>query len=336
MLTEKQNYLKAMRGEVPEWVPRNLVPSPGHPPASAWMAPGFLNERRTPQGGFDIWGVEYVVTEETGYMALPKPGVFILDEIEHWRDVIKAPDISGINWEDMAKNDLKNVDREQTAVGMAIHVGYFQQLCNFMGFTNGLCALYEDPDEVLAMFEYMNKFYMEVSRKALEYYKPDYWCITDDTATATNPFISKEMYRKLVKPYHAREASVAVNAGLPVDMHNCGRCEDFIDDWLDLGVRCWNPAQVVNDLKGIKKKYGNRLVLEGCWDSQGPAGWPGASEELVRSEVRRTIDTFAPGGGYIFWASTYGAPDDEEFKRRSGWITDEYDKYGRAFYQKQI
>lgn len=126
----------------------------------------------------------------------------------------------------------------------------------------------EEPDEVMELFEYMNKFYMEVSAKAMEYYKPDVWCITDDTATATNPFISVEMYREMVKPFHTREASFAKNIGMPIDMHDCGRCEDFIEDWLDFGVTCWNPAQVMNDLKGIKEKYGNRLVLEGCWDSQ--------------------------------------------------------------------
>ena len=88
MLTEKENLLMALRGEVPEWVPRNMYPSPGHPPASAGAGPSFLNARRTPQGGFDIWGVEFVTTKDTGGMAIPKPGRFILDDITKWRDVI--------------------------------------------------------------------------------------------------------------------------------------------------------------------------------------------------------------------------------------------------------
>ena len=90
----------------------------------------------------------------------------------------------------------------------------------------------------------------------------------------------------------------------------------------------------MNDLVGIKKKYGNRLVLEGCWDSSGPAGWPGTPEKVVRAEVRKCIDTFAPGGGFVFWASTYGAPDDEEIKNKARWIAEEYDSYGRNFYKK--
>ena len=120
MLTEKENYLMALAGEVPEWVPRNLVASPGHAPASTAVTPGFLNARRNKGAGFDIWGVEYVTTKETGYQALPKPGQFILDDITKWRDVIKAPDISDIDWEAMAKKDMEKIDRSQTAVRMRL------------------------------------------------------------------------------------------------------------------------------------------------------------------------------------------------------------------------
>jgi hypothetical protein len=110
-------------------------------------------------------------------------------------------------------------------------------------------------------------------------------------------------------------------------MHNCGRCEDFIDDWMDYGVGSWNPAQVTNDLDAIKKKYGNKMVLIGCWDSQGPAGWPGASEALVRQTVRDTIDRHAAGGGFMFWGSIYGAKDDPEPENRKRWMTEEYEAY---------
>ena len=162
MLTEKENLLMALRGEVPEWVPRNMYPSPGHPPASAGCGPSFLNARRTPPGGFDIWGVEFVTTKDTGGMAIPKPGRFILDDITKWRDVIKAPDISDIDWETMAKKDLARIDRNQTAVSAMVHVGYFQSLCNFMGFNEGLMAMIEEPEEVYELFEYMSSFWVQI------------------------------------------------------------------------------------------------------------------------------------------------------------------------------
>ena len=334
-ITGKENFMMFVRGEQPAWIPRyTAFPDQytKYAPAMLAVPLGFMYERRTPEGGFDIWGVEFVTTADTGGMALPVPNKFMLDDITKWRDVVKAPDISDIDWEVMAKKDMEHINRSETTVLQYIHVGYFQQLMAFMGFSEGLCAMHEEPDEVKALFDYMCRFYTEVTMKCLEYYKPDIVELTDDTATAQNPFISAEMYRELIKPYHKAQMKPAVDAGFPVFMHNCGRCEDFIDDWIDCGVIAWNPAQVMNDLDGIKKKYGNKLGLCGCWDSSGPVAWSNATEETIRQAVRDTIDRFAPGGGFCFLGSAYGPIGDKGTEDRKRWITDEYESYGMTFY----
>ena len=102
-MTEKENVLKVLNGEIPEWVPRYMTPPvQGSPyrPAFAMAMPSAL--RRVVRGDeeYDIGGVPYSATENTGGMALPTPGKFILDDITRWRDVIKAPDISGIDCPD--------------------------------------------------------------------------------------------------------------------------------------------------------------------------------------------------------------------------------------------
>ena len=89
----------------------------------------------------------------------------------------------------------------------------------------------------------------------------------------------------------------------------------------------------MNDLTGIKAKYAGKLTLVGCWDSSGPPAWPGATEELVRSEVRKCIDTYAPGGGFVFWGSIYGPENDPDRINKTFWLADEYEKYGRSWYK---
>jgi hypothetical protein len=338
-MTERENLKLVLEGKESAWVPRyNLGPNPigvrSAALASAAIEP--LMGTIKPDGGrVDIWGVEYTPTESTDGMALPTPGRFILQDITRWRDVVKAPDVSHVDWEAVAKKSVENINRDEIAVSLGGGGGVFMQLMNLMGFTEGLVAMAEAPDDVYELFDYMTSFYEEPMKKLVHYIKPDLFSLGDDTATARNPFISPKMYRELVKPFHARMAKIATDEGIPVDMHCCGHCEVFIDDWLDFGVRVWNPAQLMNDLVGIKKKYGNRLVLAGCWDSSGPASWSNATEELVRAEVRKSIDTFAPGGGYMFWGSVYGAKGDEHAKLRADWVADEYNKYGRTFYQKK-
>jgi len=340
-ITERENLLRVANGLEPAWVPRKgLFPFANDPekhPTPCILARAQVHPpQRGPSGGrIDEFGVEYEGVDSIGGAELPKPNTFILDDITKWRDVIKAPSLDDIPWREIGEKATDHIDKTQSCVGYQTHIGYFQSLMNFMGFSEGLVALAEEPEECMALFEYLADYYETIYKNLLPYIRPDFLTITDDTATARSPFVSKEMYRKMIMPYHARLAKVASDHDCIIEMHNCGRCEDFIDDWIEFGVKFWNPAQVMNDLVGIKKKYGNKFVLNGCWDSQGPPGWIGASEEVVRQAVRDCIDTFAPGGGFVFWASFYGAADDPAFIDHSFWITDEYNKYGRPWYKKQ-
>ena len=341
-MTERENLLRVINGQEPAWVPRkgivpyaDLDPEQHKPCCVGVMAepfPGRVNEKG---GRIDIFGVEYEPTDSTDGMQLPMPNKFILDDITKWRDVIKAPSIDGLDWRAIAEKAVAKVDRKESCVQFGGSSGFFQMLTNFMGFTEGLIALQEEPEECMALFDYLCTFYEKIARNLIGYIKPDLYSMGDDNATARSPFFSVEMYKRIFKPFHVRMAKVATELGLPIDMHDCGRCEDFIEDWIDFGVKIWNPAQISNDLVGIKKKYGNSFILTGCWDSQGPAGWPGADEEFVRQAVRDCIDTYAPGGGFCFWASVYGARGDEQARRHAFWVTDEYNKYGRTFYKKQ-
>lgn len=316
-----------MRGEMPEYVPNyNLF---------AWRAQcSFLFKNRELNGkGFDVFGVEFVGTKEADGAALPKPGSYILDDITRWRDVIKAPDLSNIDWETMAKKDLAHIDRRVDPAYCFTHNGYFQALMNFMGFTEGLCALHEEPEEVYALFDYLCDFYCEIEKNLIQYYKPDYINLQDDTATAQNPFISPQMYRDLILPFHKRQADIARAHDIPLSMHNCGRCEDFIDDWLEIGISAWDPAQVMNDLPGIKAKYGRKLALVGCWDSSGPVSWPSSDDQLLRDALVEYVDTYAPGGGFCFAAYIMGSTVDENSRRKLGIIADFYQNYAKNWYQ---
>ena len=209
-----------LRGEQPEWVPvYSFGPMPGQtrPCTSCMLEPLILSEFRFKGGGKDCWGVTYVPTKETGGALLPKPDEFILDDIRHWRDVIKAPSLDGVDWEAMAKKQLEGfyamgVNREDTAIALNLHVGYFQNLMAFMGFTEGLCAMCEEPEEVLALFEYMCDFYTEVTRRIWPYVKPDVLTLMDDTAAWAAPFISREMYHDMVLPFHDRQAKFGRDA----------------------------------------------------------------------------------------------------------------------------
>ncbi|WKY42830.1 uroporphyrinogen decarboxylase family protein [Eubacteriaceae bacterium ES2] len=339
--TPRENFLDMSKGIPSDYLLQFAYgPNPysRRPLMSMFCGPGFLNQHRSPEGGKDIWGVNYVTTRDTGYSGMPEPNNFILKDITKWRDVIKAPDISGINWEKMAQDDLAmlagwGINPQETAMMYSMHFGYFQLLMSFMGFTEGLCAIVEEPEEVKALMEYMCDFYTEIATKSFDYYSPDMVEIVDDTAAWGAPFISTEQYREIFKPCHAREAKFATDRGLPVAMHDCGKCEPFIEDWLDIGVKYWEPAQTCNDLHGIKEKYGKDLIVIGGWDPSGELLNPDCSEETFKTAVNDVIDDLLVGGNYIFDGWMFGDPEDETVNNKNKWLTESVEDYDVTRYR---
>lgn len=337
MLTAKENFLKCLRAEVPDWVPiysMGVLYDGDGPPPDMLVEPRIITEHRVRGGGKDVWGVEYVPTDSTGGALIPSNSEFILDDITQWRDVIKAPNLEGIDWEKMCKDDMafRKIDRTSTAVCMNLHMGYFQTLMSFMGFTNGLCAMYEEPDEVKALFEYLCDFYCTVAEKYVDYCNPDIWTMMDDTAAWANPFISAAMYTEFLTPLYHRQAKLGRDRGLPISMHNCGKSEVFFDDLVKIGVTMWDPAQTCNDLVGMKKKYGNKLVIAGGWDAQGRLLEADVTYEEIYASVKKQMDLLASGGGYCFLGAFLGNKGDDTTVKKNAMLYKAYNELCRNYY----
>jgi hypothetical protein len=340
MLTLKENYLMTLRGEQPEWIPIFTFGKRGEgsePVASQRFMPPILSEHSERGGGKDLWGVNGVTSGSVAYGLVPEPGDFILslDTLKNWRDIIKAPDISNIDWDRIVKAQLDQagVDRKQTAVELGLHLGYFQYLMAFMGFEEGLIAFYEEPELIKELLEYLSNFYMTVADKVIDLYKPDILVFTDDTAAWGNPFISVDMYREFVLPYHMKWSKRARDRGLLMTMHNCGKCEGVIDMFIEMGINVWDPAQTCNDIAAIKKKYGNKLVICGAWDARGRLLESNVTEEEIRQSVRDTCDKYAVGGGFCWSGGFLGAVNDAEAARKNKILNDEVEIYTRDFYK---
>lgn len=328
MLTNKENYMRVLNRQCPESVPMGIF---------TMMRPSILNARRNPDGsGFDCFGIEYVVSEESGFAGgfIPKPGDFMIEDITKWRDIVTVPDLSGVDWEAMAKKDTEKLDRSTGPVMSDAVTGFFQGLINYMGFTEGLCACYEEPEEVQALMEWMTDFNMEVAKNIIKYYKPDALWMPDDVATARSPFISKDMFQELFKPYWKKYTELFLDAGIPCQLHCCGECMMLIDDFVDCGFSAWDPAQTMNDLKAVKDRYGNNFAIVGGWDGSGRAADPDATEEEIRALVRARIDELGAGGGLVWQGGVNARPDMPNLAERNGWIYDEVAKYGANYYVK--
>lgn len=125
----------------------------------------------------------------------------------------------------------------------------------------------------------------------------------DDLGMQDRPLLRPDLYRRVVKPYHAklfRFAKSRCDAYLL--LHTDGAVAPFIPDFIEMGVDALNPVQVSAagmDPKALKRAFGRDITFwgGGC-DSQRVL--PFATSQQVADEVKRSIDDLAPGGGYVF------------------------------------
>ena len=330
-MTEKENFMKMLKGDMPEWLPFDSlgIQHEGIEPFMAGVHADILGRKDNK----DIFGVEYESTESTGGASMPAPRNFILKDISDWKEVIKVPDINDYDFAEMARKGLERIDRNKTAVSVGVFGGYFQQLMAFMGFSEGLFAMAADPEECYNLFEYLADFFDEVAVRMIDAVRPDVFALTDDVASAQNTFMSYPMWCELVKPFQVRLAKHANELGIPISMHCCGKCEHLVDDWMSYGVKIWDPVQTMNDIPAIKAKYGRSLILNGCGSHADAFLFSWSTEEEVRECMRKKIDSYAPDGGYICRGYVVGPKSDPTVELRRKWVGDEYLKYGRNWYQ---
>ncbi|MCL2632472.1 MAG: veratrol--corrinoid protein metyltransferase [Coriobacteriia bacterium] len=331
-LSKRENFLRLINKEVPEYIPTfNLFWGSARPP--------FMRGTSNPDGsGTDLFGVERVIDSGGINPAMPKTHDFILDDITKWRDVIKIPDFSHIDqsaWMDMAKQSIRNHDPENP-YGGGTSTGFFQPLVAFMGFTEGLIACHEEPEEVKALMEYLCDFSVDNAKKLVQYYKPEYGSMGDDIAHERNPFLSLSMFQELIAPYWRRYYEVFVDAGLPVGHHNCGHFEEYLDDLVDMGVSFWDPVQSSNDEDAIKAKYGNNLAL--CAGPEMRFWDENTTEEQARTEVREYCDRLAPGGGFammdFIYADAAAMPGFTDYAIvQLQWVREEFDSLKFKYYE---
>jgi len=327
-MTPKENYLRMMRGEIPEFVPSAL-----YEPHNQVVEDELLTPRTAPDGPIvTSLGVTYVgAGEELMYGAMPEPNNIIIDDITKWRDQIKIRDVSDRDWEGYYKNASKDFDREKMCVGVG-GGDYWLTLVSLMGFEGALLAMYEEPDEVIELLTHISKFYTMVLKQQIHHLKPDVLGLMDDDSAERAPFFSLDMYRRIFKPFHKLHADIALDAGMVISRHDCGKCEQFIDDWLDIGITEWNSPQSMNDLPGIKKKYGKRLAFPGGWNGKR---WSGvkADEKEMKDSLAQYVDTYAPGGGFTYGAMVIGARDDPIANANREIVKDFYFDYARDWYK---
>ena len=168
-----------------------------------------------------------------------------------------------------------------------------------VGLENMFIWMHEDPQLVVEMFAAHTQLIIDLydGIKGLGVKFDAAW-LSDDLGYRNAPLISPSMYRELVMPYHKRACEHFAKDGLKTILHSDGNVGPLIPDFLEAGFAALHPleAKAGLDVRDLKPKYGDRLVLFGNIDVRQLAG----NRETIECEIRTKFEAAKPGGGYMY------------------------------------
>jgi uroporphyrinogen decarboxylase len=191
------------------------------------------------------------------------------------------------------------------AIILVLGVGPVHQIQFMRGYAAALEDLIAAPDFVDAFLDRYADFWTCMAEHALDTVGDvvDLVMWGDDLGTQQGPVMSPALYRRLIKPAHARMVQAVKKFNKPVLLHSCGSVAAFIPDLIEIGIDALHPVQVTAkgmDTARLKKEFGRDVTFWGGIDTHRVL--PRGTAAEVREEVRRRIADLAPGGGYVLGA----------------------------------
>lgn len=277
--------------------------------------PNRMWRQRTPDGAYyDIWGHHMEITRyPAGEGAYEGFASWPLAKAQSLADLKKHP-WPEPDWWDFSPlpGIIQQLDAHQE-YHIRFRIGsLFEVAWQLRGMEEFLMDMVAQPEIPLYIMDRLLEVTVENTRRVLELVgdRLDMVYFYDDVATQQSLMISPRMWRKYIKPRHAKLIEAAKSRGLAVMYHCDGAIAPHIPELIEIGVDLLNPVQA--DAPGmeperLKTDFGDRLSFHGGVDIIQTL--PRGTAAEVQAEVRERIRVLGKNGGYILASSHHIQPD---------------------------
>jgi uroporphyrinogen decarboxylase len=167
------------------------------------------------------------------------------------------------------------------------------------------CDLVTDPDGVEGLLDALLERHLAFLDKVCKFLGDicDIFRFGDDLGMDSGPFMDPGIYRRLFKKRHKIMTDYVRNhSHMKIFIHSCGSIIKLIPDIIEAGFEILNPVQISSagmESAALKKEFGKNITFwgGGC-DTRRVLNRGTAAE--VKDHVKKQVDVFAPGGGFVF------------------------------------
>lgn len=248
----------------------------------------------------DRWGTTISFPENApGPMPVTEGELKVCPDVTHWREYVHAPDLAANcteGWEEcvQAARDAAKGEKLLTAF---MGTGIFEQCHFLMGFEDTLTNLYEHPQEMHELIEYITEYRLSYVKLLIDNLHPEAIFSHDDWGTKEALFMKPEMWREFFKEPYRRFYGYIRSRGVIAIHHADSYLVPIVEDMAEIGIQVWQGVLPENNIPALQEQLNGRLVLMG---GIGAAiDRPDAKEDEIRAYVRSALDTYCPGGHFI-------------------------------------
>jgi len=197
--------------------------------------------------------------------------------------------------------------REETEYAIVLQVGcnLFEWSQFLFGMENLYYYLVAEKKKLAKFLDRLTEHHLETLGRLLPRVRGlvDLVVMGDDLGMQSGPQLSPETYRELFLPRHKLIYDYARRlSGAHIFMHNCGGIYQLIPSLIEAGVEVLNPVQTsarYMEPERLKREFGGEITFWGGGCDTQHVLVRGTPAE-VREDVRRRMEIFMKGGGFVF------------------------------------
>lgn len=215
-------------------------------------------------------------------------------------------------WPNSNRVDITNLRKEalKYADEYAILGGdwspFWHDACDLVGMEELMIRMYTDPEWTHTLFNKVFEFYYNVNERIFAEAGDliDIFFVGNDLGSNNGALISEELFREYLFDKFQKLAALGHQYGAKFQLHCCGGFAELIPALIEAGVDSVHAIQPFcrgMELNSLKAQFGDKLVFNGCIDSQSILidGTP----DYVKTETIKVLNTMKARGGYIAGAS---------------------------------
>lgn len=244
-------------------------------------------------------------------------------------DPYEFPDpYAGARWATM-ENQLADAGDLYVLIGNGFTL--WERAFYLHGYEAMLADFYLVPDRVHELLDRILDFHLGLCQVIGRRFQGRIhgMAMTDDWGTQQSTTISVPLWREFFKERYRRLYEAIHQAGMHAWMHSCGRINDIVGEWVDVGLDVVNLQQpTLLGIGEMGRRYRGRICFETVVDIQKTL--PFGTREEIEGEARLLLERWGEAqGGFIL--SDYGdgvaigVPEErkwwmfEAFKKNDPW-----------------